>query len=391
METVPKAPVLRNALCPCGSGKRYKHCHGEAFAANRFAEFEARFFADIEHSPDPVMRLDNGINRLIMEDKSREAAALLILELPRLPPANAPQRFEMRTAASIKRLLIGNNHQLMQNADAADIEEACGLPVILGDLKTGQGMEHLAAGTLLILTCHAQRTDPEVLRAIRALSPDCMIVVWLFDNHHSYLINAQVACSAAADLCFPSHPVSTDYLSGVAPGRIGPVVPLATGQWSRRQLTTMWKRFEREERSDALSGHYTFYALAHRRNALLAQTIEKWPQADLSLRHYPDMSYHSRSPEDRYLQWRRYKVSVCLPVANDLSNRFFDALATGQVPIVREPANHSLTGIYCCRVARCPCTRSSCLRSRGQRGFGAATSLRPPKPYVGKPHTPITR
>ena len=22
-------PVSRNALCPCGSGKRYKHCHGQ--------------------------------------------------------------------------------------------------------------------------------------------------------------------------------------------------------------------------------------------------------------------------------------------------------------------------------------------------------------------------
>jgi preprotein translocase subunit SecA len=23
------APVSRNALCPCGSGKKYKHCHGQ--------------------------------------------------------------------------------------------------------------------------------------------------------------------------------------------------------------------------------------------------------------------------------------------------------------------------------------------------------------------------
>src|SRR5262249_49109351 len=96
--------------------------------------------------------------------------------------------------------------------------------------------------------------------------------------------------------------------------------------------TSLWKRFEREGRSDALSGHYAFYALAHRRNILLVEAIEEWPQADLSLRQ--DWNYHTWSPEVRFLQWRKYKTSVCLPVASDLSNRFFDALAAGQVPIV---------------------------------------------------------
>jgi hypothetical protein len=339
METVlaPQAPVRRNALCPCGSGKRYKHCHGAiatiqpiSFTPKRFAEFEAQFFAANQASADPAVRLNNDINRLIMEGKSREAAALLIQELPRFLPANAPQAFGMRTATSIQRLLIGNSHPLMRNADATDIAEACGLPVILADLIAGRGMEALTPDTLVILTCHTHHAEPDVLRAIKAHSRSCVAVVWLFDNHHGYLTNAQAARSA--DLCFPSHPMPIDYLWHVAPGRIGPTIPLATGQWSRPQLTSLWKHFEREERSDALSGHYVFYALAHRRNALLAQAIEEWPQANLSLRK--DWSYQARSPEDRFLQWRRYKASLCLPVANDLSNRFFDALATGQVPIV---------------------------------------------------------
>lgn len=341
METAlaPKAPVRRNAPCPCGSGKRYKHCHGAItaihhffFAPNRFAEFETRIFAAGEASADPAVRLNIGIDRLIMEGKSREAVALFIQELPRFLPANAPQAFGMQTATSIQRLVVGNGHHLMQNADALDIQEACGLPVVLSDLSAGRGMDDLAPGTLVILTGHTHPAEPDVLQAIKARTTGCMAVVWLFDNHHRYLANAQTAYSA--DFCFPSHPMSMDYLSHVAPGKIGPIIPLATGQWSQRQLTSLWKRFEREGRSDALSGNYTFYPLAHRRNALLAQAIEEWPQADLSLRHFLDMSYHVQSPEDRFLQWRRYKASVCLPLANDLSNRFFDALATGQVPIV---------------------------------------------------------
>ena len=26
---VVEAPISRNAPCPCGSGKKYKHCHGQ--------------------------------------------------------------------------------------------------------------------------------------------------------------------------------------------------------------------------------------------------------------------------------------------------------------------------------------------------------------------------
>jgi len=26
--------ISRNALCPCGSGKKYKHCHGDVAAAS---------------------------------------------------------------------------------------------------------------------------------------------------------------------------------------------------------------------------------------------------------------------------------------------------------------------------------------------------------------------
>jgi hypothetical protein len=63
MESIlpPKTSLRRNAPCPCGSGKRYKHCHGaiatiqpNSFAPNRFAEFEAQMFAAMEASADPA-------------------------------------------------------------------------------------------------------------------------------------------------------------------------------------------------------------------------------------------------------------------------------------------------------------------------------------------------
>ena len=41
-------------------------------------------------------------------------------------------------------------------------------------------------------------------------------------------------------------------------------------------------------------------------------------------------------PEDRFCDWSSYKVSIQIPFAEDLSLRVFDALLTGQIPIVPE-------------------------------------------------------
>jgi hypothetical protein len=119
----PKAPVRRNAPCPCGSGKRYKHCHGAfvaqpiSFAPNRFAEFEAQIFAAADASGDPAIRLNYRIERLIMEGKSHEAAALLIQELPRFRLTNSPLVFGMRNGTSIQRL----HHESLDNLTSADV------------------------------------------------------------------------------------------------------------------------------------------------------------------------------------------------------------------------------------------------------------------------------
>ena len=115
----PETPVRRNDPCPCGSEKRYEHCHGGPifFAPNRFAEFEAQIFAAADASGDPAIRLNYRIERLIMEGKSHEAAALLIQELPRFRLTNSPLVFGMRNGTSIQRL----HHESLDNLTSADV------------------------------------------------------------------------------------------------------------------------------------------------------------------------------------------------------------------------------------------------------------------------------
>jgi hypothetical protein len=327
------APVLFRAPVEDPAKTRLRQLQITALTRlRRFNEAEEFVFAVADAMPYPSLRITTRINRLVMEEKFSEAAAVVVKEAPPFLPAAAKSGPAPGAAngTPIQRLVVENSHGLLRHIEAADLSEACGLPVLLADLLSGKAEKFTAAGTLVILTGHTNETEADVLHAIKAAAPECTTVAWLFDNHHSYLANALTA--AEADFSFPAHPLASDYLSRIAPGRIGPIVPLATGQWTRQQLANLYKQFDAEERSNDLSGHHAFYAMAHRRNTLLAQAMEQWPQAQITLSN--DSPYHAQTPEERFLQWRRFKTSISLPVALDLPIRFFDALAAGQVPIV---------------------------------------------------------
>jgi len=228
----------------------------------------------------------------------------------------------------IRRIVIDTAHHLMHPAEACDIAEVCGLPVELADLSTAAPADFGASADKLVIYSHGIRLATAApLHAIKKAVPDCLVVAWNFANHTAYLANALLA--AAADMTFPTHVTPIDYL---ARWRCGPAVPLALFQWSRSTLSWLYQDYRGEPRSDRLSGHFSLYPVAKRRNQLIAESIETWPEADLSLRR--GWRYHELSPRDRFLTWRRAKTSLVLPVAGDLSMRFFDALAVGQVPIV---------------------------------------------------------
>ena len=46
------------------------------------------------------------------------------------------------------------------------------------------------------------------------------------------------------------------------------------------------------------------------------------------------VSYFGLSAKERLERWTTFKVSLCLSLTNDVSFRIFDALITGQIPIV---------------------------------------------------------
>jgi tetratricopeptide (TPR) repeat protein len=272
------------------------------------------------------------INHLIAVERYADAAALVDEAMSTAGPRNeAGERHHETARSTIRRVVVDCGHHLMHPAEAGDLAEACALPVRLVDLSAASPAEYGAAADTLVIYSHGIRqAASEPLRALKRAAPDCTIVVWHFANHMSYLANAALA--ASADISFPAHVTPTGYLSRWARSPLGPVVPLALFQWPAATLIRLFHDCRGETRSDALSGNFSLYGAAARRNRLIAEAIEAWPDADLSLRR--GWRYHAASPLDRFLGWRRFKCSVALPVCGDLSMRFFDALAAGQVPIV---------------------------------------------------------
>ena len=218
----------------------------------------------------------------------------------------------------------------MRPANVEDLTEACGLPVQLLDIRLVPPREFASSDALVIFASGIDESLGPRTRTIKTTNADCPVAAWLFDNHHSYLWN--VAIAAAADILFPAHVTPVKYLAKWAPARIPPrVMPLCTMQWPRDLLTQLYDEARDVASSDRLSGNFAFYPISAKRNHFISEINRKWPDTGIT---FANSNYHGLSARERFLSWRRYKTSVSLPVQGDLSNRFFDALAAGQVPIV---------------------------------------------------------
>lgn len=289
-----------------------------------------------EKNPAPLVSWNGRIDRLVVAEQYDRAVALLETAVPACLPPQRPSHASAaarRTAAPLTRIVVDNAHQVMKAASVDDIVEACGVPVQFADLRGASPDAFAAQDTLVICAGGLDAGQIEAVRAIKAAGPRCTVAAWHFDNHHCYLWNALLA--AAVDLSFPAHATPRAYLARWARDRrCGPIVPLCVTQWPRPVLEALYADCRDEPRADALTGHFAYFPIARKRNLLIDEARRRWPEAELTLGFGFQRDYHAQSARDRFLSWRRYKTSVALPVAGDLSNRFFDALASGQVPIV---------------------------------------------------------
>jgi len=151
----------------------------------------------------------------------------------------------------------------------------------------------------------------------------------LWDNHHHPIDNLRA--SLVADVVFVAHWEQRQYVNHpcVLPGVH---MPLCTRQWSPQLIVEQYPNGLPTDRSDEIYGGYGNYGWAAQRNEFIQQFARRHPKHSIYLVDLDD--YWRQSTSMRLQQWMNHKVHLVVPVANDLSTRVFEALVTGQIPLV---------------------------------------------------------
>lgn len=189
-----------------------------------------------------------------------------------------------------------------------------------------------ASPDVVILTAHANDLHQRIWELRESYGTDPVMIAWMWDNHTSYVDNKAVAFSS--DLVMPAHSSTVNYLFNPA-GVVSSHIPLCCAQWTREQAEEFFAAHGASERRTSLLVNYVEYHYAPDRNAVIRDIAANIPQADVLLMPSHDRSrYFSRSAEDNFREWAAYTSTIILPVTDDLSTRFFDALLAGLIPIV---------------------------------------------------------
>jgi hypothetical protein len=187
------------------------------------------------------------------------------------------------------------------------------------------------AADVVVLQCHLHRGEPSYLRALRDAGYPGVIVGWFWDNHHAKGRNREVA--ALVDVGIAAHHCHSGYLREQT--LLLPPVMLCSTQWTRDEAAALWaSRPPCADRSRELSGGFGRYG-GSARTAWLERLIAEGRYPAL---HFIDdertASYFRMTGAERFREWTRHAVSLCVPYRDDLSNRFFDAWLAGQMPVV---------------------------------------------------------
>ena len=173
--------------------------------------------------------------------------------------------------------------------------------------------------------------DIDELTALREAGFAGPVVGWFWDNHHHLFANAEVA--ERLDVVVPGHAFARHYLSNIL-ALEGPALPLCVTQWAPAEARAFWALCSEMPRSDQLYGGFVRYAFAEKRNALIVELQQTGFEGVYFVEEATLNRYFGLSREDRFREWAAHKASITLPLAGDLSQRLFDALLAGQVPIV---------------------------------------------------------
>ncbi len=186
---------------------------------------------------------------------------------------------------------------------------------------------------VLIIRSQAVDTDKKLAAAhsIMSARPRVLTLCFGWDHHHMARIHALM--SIKFDIFIPMHESSVDYLRSLIGLVTRPVSAFSqfTNPWVIDDLA---KEALLRPRSDAVYGKFTGYG--HPRDALIERCRNELEGSVIECRPGFDNTgdYFKISERERFFDWASYKVSLSLSINNDVPMRIYDALLTGQIPLV---------------------------------------------------------
>lgn len=157
---------------------------------------------------------------------------------------------------------------------------------------------------------------------------------WFWDNHH--LFKSTMRASMVADVSFCAHAYASNYQNEL--GHYGGYVPLCGIFWSQTLVETVLADTRGQPRSDNLYGGYNCYPEFAERTVFLKKCQEAIPLNDLKFWVHglprEQHLYYAMTHEQKLRDWCQYKVSLCVSFGSNMTMRIFEALVSGQIPIV---------------------------------------------------------
>jgi len=186
----------------------------------------------------------------------------------------------------------------------------------------------------IALVCIHNLHEHMVIFELRKRNIAQVICGWTWDNHHH--LEKVLRVIAFCDVVFPSHNFVREQIRTPI-AILGRHIPHCITQWSRSSAATYYSETGHKKRSDDLYGSHSHISWAVDRNNLISECIKNVPDNVLKLLDTNSRnSYFCMSSRVRFQEWASYKVSLNIPVEKDLSQRIFDGLLTGQIPLVPE-------------------------------------------------------
>jgi hypothetical protein len=211
-----------------------------------------------------------------------------------------------------------------QEIRAATIEgvEFTVLPDLAEILQSGEVFD-------LAILCSHLEGEEAALFELRQRGLAALYGVWFWDHHHHHHVNLRIAM--LTDLVFVSHWHDRQYLN--LPAALPAAhVPLYSRQWSPGAIALHYPDGLPTERLDGLFGGFGRYTWAVERNRLVEALAAACPDHALTLGSAA--AYYQISAAERIKAWTERKVQLVVPVNRDVSNRVFEALMTGEIPLV---------------------------------------------------------